>query len=201
MTNECIGSLSPVRNERKGERVGVRGNVLQETASDMPNVFHMEIPDMNESTLTEEQQIQVKKLLARLHRQRVVAAYAYASFILGMLLFFRLIFPPSSLYGCLPIFIINGFGAYKAFRWATKRFVRQLAPTERNLLNKAADIPLSSREKYEHKELVEVFQQIPPQAQYLRASQKPQNDDTLLRAAQYTNETAQEQLLRPTDNA
>ncbi len=86
-------------------------------------------------------------------------------------------------------------------RWhSLKRFMRKITPEEYELIESVSTMRLSEDERKFVTQTRIDYAKINPQAEYLRASQKAE-DDTLLRAAAYTDATQQDQLLRSADNA
>ncbi len=147
---------------------------------------------MPDETITEEQK-QLKRIL-----KRWTFSYARLSLtimvpiVCGLLV---LHFHP--LHHSISMAILALFFRLPFFlnRLFTKYFVKRLSADEREVLTHIAKTSTDTWELNRVKELIGS-----PRSQasiLLRASQQPQ-DDTLLRAAQYTDDTPKEQLLRPT---
>jgi len=153
---------------------------------------------MPDETITEDEQ--VKRLLNRWFSLRM--KYALISGFIGIALTacvaFRIpsvkvILPPlapliGGLLGSLPI--------YLATWYAMRQFVRRLTDNEREILIQIPDEAIHAYGK-PIKDMRKTVHKIHPQREYLRPSQQPIQDDALLRAAQYTETTPQDQLLRP----
>jgi hypothetical protein len=87
-------------------------------------------------------------------------------------------------------------------RWRTKRkFVQQLTDDELHLLAQANGTFLNDTEKQSFREIRKVVQKAVPKDEFLRASQQPENDDTLLRAATHGSEVPREELLRASNTS
>lgn len=78
-------------------------------------------------------------------------------------------------------------------RWMGLRFSRGLSKEDRELIPHAKTVPVRAQDSFDY---LQRACKINPQMEYLRSSQQTQGE-TLLRAATYTNDTPQEQLLRP----
>ena len=90
---------------------------------------------------------------------------------------------------------VTALACYFLWRWSLQRFIRRLSKEDRELL-----VRVAKDDAYTHPNFDSLLKacKINPQIEYLRPSQQTQSD-TLLRAAAYTEERTQDQLLRPTD--
>ena len=83
--------------------------------------------------------------------------------------------------------------------YAKRKFAKELTEEEYALLFEATHTSSNRYERNAAQQLTKAYQKIHPKTEYLRASQQPK-DETLLRAAQNTDDTPRDQLLRPSEN-
>jgi len=137
--------------------------------------------------LTEEQRRRADTIEKRWARYFIVAQ-AIFMFVLGAISVFipnEKFFIKNFIFGMM-IF----FGGLYVMRFAARLFVRRLSPDERSLIIQA--------DNKDSRQLLNACK-INSKNELLRASTEPQ-DDTLLRAATFTETTPQDQLLRPADS-
>ena len=154
---------------------------------------------MPDETITEEQE-QVAQLFTRYELYCSKWSCAY----LPLLAFsFVMYFHLCEMYNPLVIMFlfigIWGVVPHLLYRYTAARFARLLSEEERKMIEPPGYVFAEQREQDTFDHLMKASAKITPRTEYLRASAKPE-DNTLLRAAQYTDEKAQDQLLRPADN-
>ncbi len=82
-----------------------------------------------------------------------------------------------------------------------RKYVKEFSAQEIAILrSKAASNGQANYDASIAKALILKYDRLKPEQELLRASQPTENGDTLLRAAQHSDETPQGQLLRPTSN-
>ncbi len=96
--------------------------------------------------------------------------------------------------------LISFIGSFNTFSTQSKSFrsfAQRLSEEEKAALRVTAQ-GSSIREAESASRILQFSGETVPEKEYVRASSQPEQPDTLLRAAQPSAETAQEQLLRPT---
>ncbi len=93
------------------------------------------------------------------------------------------------------VFVVFSF----SIRFVVNKFVRQMTQEERSILEDISAITLPSTEAEGLLRIKKAYDNVNPQKEYLRASQ-PTQDNALLRAVTYSDNTPQDQLLRPAPN-
>ena len=147
---------------------------------------------MPDTTLTEEQE-QLKRLLKRWTKYD--ARWCLVTAIMVLVLLEDRYLPPLlyQLYQFLGLPLMC-MACYFLWRWSLQRFVGRLSKEERELLVCPAKTNVLNRSNINA--LVKACK-IEPEKEYLRPSIEPEQTDTLLRAATPTDNTPQDQLLRP----
>ena len=147
-----------------------------------------------------EEQKQVKHIIRRL---KIRYTLYYLPFCLGVSILLAILMykDPKRFISPLGAVIMLSNYIFAPFfvRWAAKRTARRLSQDQYIALERAAEIMDDSMEKKNINALLKAGKRY-PEKELLRASQ-PSQDDTLLRAAQYTDNAPQEQLLRPSQDA
>lgn len=160
---------------------------------------------MSDDTTTEEQK-QVKKFFERWSsfRGRTETPYILV-LIASLFLFFVMTKKIDENYLGTYVAVLAIFlAAYSAFAFSlwkhhSKQFIHNLTPSEYEMLTNIDLKSLRDDESLEIGRLLRLYQKVNPQKELLRASAEAQ-EDTLLRAAAYTETTPQDQLLRPADD-
>ncbi len=151
---------------------------------------------MGDNTPTEEQK-RIKPILKRWQTHYLKALILTMSIICSLYLFL----PPTDMITTKLVFvavvILAGIAYPLIYRWSVKKFVSSATDEERKTLFALSEAVFDALPNA--RELRDACK-MNAQKELLRASQQTQSD-TLLRAAAYTDEKAQEQLLRPTDEA
>ena len=156
---------------------------------------------MPDTTPTEAEQ--VKRLLKRWHNAEsiFIAMYqcapkiAIASFIMGIIFSF---FAPKQIPYIVPFFSSPMLGyIFMRIRARRREFLIELTEEEKILLERHSTNQKDSIRR-EVLNILKSHREIQLSQELVRPSEEPQ-DETLLRAAQYTTDTPQDQLLRPTE--
>jgi uncharacterized membrane protein len=160
---------------------------------------------MTDATSTSEQ---VKRIIQRWKSVKR-PLYIMSKFALGIFLLSVLYshFFSRRISGCTrAVWLLMFFGSLSICIYYKKintlvlnHFARSLNDEERDSLAFAL-IEADYEERETIQEILKACHKIHPQMEYLRPSQQPQGDGTLLRAATHHDDTPQEQLLRPTEN-
>ena len=170
---------------------------MQETRLDMPNIYRMETPDMPDTTTYEERQ-QARQLL-----NQYLGLVANKTFFLSLLVAMLMIIyvslenHPLEIYFLLAGLVVSLY-TVRVARLLRREFIGQMTAQELDLIARTPNEAINKEEKKAAKNLIKAYQKVNPEWEYLRPSHKTQ-DETLLRAAAYTETTPQDQLLRPSN--
>jgi hypothetical protein len=156
------------------------------------------------NTIPTDEQKQVKQILNRWHKHRNKQYFAYN--VIGLV--FMFLVSLNFIYWKIlpPLLVILGFAVLSLnsfyITWKTqKQFVRQMTDEELILLSRPTTSSLTRYEKLCLGELERMVKKTVPKDEFLRASQKPENDGTLLRVAKHDSEISHEELLRASNTS
>ncbi len=153
---------------------------------------------MPDKTITEEEK-QVKRIIKRwrILDLQWTMIYVFST----MVLFFFIIkaYAPQWVHNLaiISMMLTQYFMMQSLSRITLKKVLNSLSLDERNALVRYSDANNLTLQGQMVAKALRTYKVV-PQIELLRASTEPQ-DDTLLRAATYTDDTPQDQLLRPTD--
>ncbi len=168
---------------------------MQETAAYMPNVSAIGDHDMPDNIPTEEQnsKVLVNRIIRYGNAEALIAIAGYLTVIVCLMS------NMSKNYPCaFGIFIFSTYVLYRIIRKLLVGVIARGSSTPEEFEVAMGD---GLKDNPFFQEALAEKLKLSVRHQLLRASQPTESGDTLLRAATSTDETPQDQLLRPTDNA